>query len=123
MVQKQREGFTALINGLRGSATIKLYTPEGVISSKPPASMDSFAACVGRKATVYGVSWSESFIEQQEMFKSSTSLLTTVNCDEKPSLCNEAGVQKYPTWVIDGELYGKMSLAEIAEKTDCELKA
>ena len=85
-------------------------------------SLESFSACVGVKTVLYGALWSESFKEQQTLFKSSTSLLTIVDCDAEPAVCNVAGVSKYPTWAIDGKQYGKLSLNELAEKTGCVLQ-
>jgi len=121
LAQKQQQAFTALIAGLRADATIRHYTEQGVVSAPQQRSLESFAACVGRTATLYGVEWSESFKEQEALFGSSASLLNIVNCDVYPAACNDAGVQKYPTWIIKGVQYGKLSLSELAQRTSCTL--
>lgn len=121
LAEKQREGFAALIEGLRADASIRFYTESGVVSTQSTASLESFAACVGRNSVLYGVQWSESFREQQDLFSSSASLLTFVDCDAQPSVCNAAGISKYPTWVIDGKPYGTLSISNLAEHTECKL--
>jgi len=120
-VRKQQESFAALLDGLRADATIRLYTSGGVITLPRPTSLERFATCVGRSATLYGAPWSESYLEQIALFDSAYSLLTIVDCDENPARCNAAGIQKYPTWMIDGDSLGSLTPVELAKRTGCDL--
>lgn len=121
ILEKQQAAFTSLLAGLRADATIRYYTENGVVSASAVRSLDGFAACVGRSATVYGEQWSESLQEQLALFGPSTSLLNVVDCTTFPAACNDAGIQRSPTWIIAGERYGRLSLSELAQRTGCAL--
>jgi parvulin-like peptidyl-prolyl isomerase len=119
---KQKEAFQTLLATLRSEATIRYYTQEGVITEQQEENtLQSFAECVAEESTLYGTSWSPLFQEQQALFGDSFSHLVYVDCEAKPHLCAAANIQKYPTWVIGNERYGKLSLKELSEKTGCEL--
>lgn len=121
-LQKQVDLFQTFMQDLRSKATIKYYTTEGVVTQKQDsASLDDFASCVSTKATLYGTKWSEFFAQQQDLFGVSFDKLNYVDCDNSPSSCAEAHVQKYPTWVINGTQYGLLSLANLSDKTGCAL--
>jgi len=74
-------------------------------------------------ALFYGASWCPHCQEQKLLFGASVSRLPYIECSpagpntpQAPS-CNRAGVQSYPTWVIDGRAYAGqvLSLGELAE--------
>jgi uncharacterized membrane protein/glutaredoxin len=73
----------------------------------------------------YGASWCPHCQEQKRMFGASARRLPYIECNlagpnaPQASACTAAGVDTYPTWVIDGRRYvGQvMTLAELAEKT------
>lgn len=71
-------------------------------------------------AKMYGAYWCPHCQSQKEMFGAAVSELPYVECDPKgespqPELCQETGIQGYPTWEINGELYpGVRSLEELA---------
>jgi uncharacterized membrane protein len=74
-------------------------------------------------ALFYGASWCPHCQEQKLLFGASVSRLPYIECSpagpntpQAPS-CNRAGVQSYPTWVIDGRAYAGqvLGLAELAE--------
>jgi foldase protein PrsA len=121
--QKQRDGFTALLTGLHASAKITYYTASGVVTAPTMVSIESFSACVGKRAVLYGEPWSTSFTEQRALFGSAASLLTTVDCASAKDKCSVAGVTKYPTWIIDGKQQGQLTLAELSSVTGCVLPA
>ncbi len=74
----------------------------------------------------YGASWCPHCQEQKRLFGASASRLPYIECSpagpntpQAPS-CSRAGIQSYPTWVIDGRAYvGEvLSLAQLANFTD-----
>lgn len=74
------------------------------------------------RAVFFGASWCTHCQEQKRLFGASVSRLPYIECSPNgpntPPLrsCTAAGVQSYPTWVIDGQSYpGKvLSLAQLA---------
>jgi uncharacterized membrane protein len=74
-------------------------------------------------ALFYGASWCPHCQEQKRLFGASAGRLPYIECSpagpntpQAPS-CNRAGVQSYPTWVIDGRAYAGqvLGLAELAD--------
>ncbi|MDP2789453.1 MAG: hypothetical protein Q8O46_05470 [bacterium] len=94
-----------------------------------PGKYDVFAQCLKDKGAVfYGAFWCPHCQAQKKLFGSSVKLLPYVECstlDGKAQLpaCTEKGVNSYPTWEFaDGSrLTGEIPLAQLAEKTSCEL--
>jgi glutaredoxin len=74
----------------------------------------------------YGASWCPHCQEQKRMFGASAKRLPYVECNlagptaPQASACSAAGVNTYPTWVINGRRFvGQvMTLAELADATD-----
>jgi uncharacterized membrane protein len=76
-------------------------------------------------ALFYGASWCPHCQEQKRLFGASVKRLPYIECSpagqnapQSPS-CNRAGIQNYPTWIINGRAYpGQvLSLAELARLT------
>jgi glutaredoxin len=71
--------------------------------------------------TMYGAYWCPHCADQKAMFKEAAELLPYVECaadgeNAQPELCQQKGIQGYPTWEIEGQLYpGVKSLADLAE--------
>ncbi len=74
----------------------------------------------------YGASWCPHCQEQKHMFGASASRLPYIECSPAGSpnapqspTCNRAGIESYPTWIINGRAYvGQvMTLAELASVT------
>jgi glutaredoxin len=73
----------------------------------------------------YGASWCPHCQEQKRLFGASVSRLPYVECNlagpnaPQASACSRAGVQTYPTWVINGRaIVGQvLSLADLADAT------
>jgi len=69
---------------------------------------------------MYGAFWCPHCTDQKELFGEAVQAVPYVECDPdgekaQPQLCQEKGIQGYPTWEIDGELYtGVRSLEELA---------
>jgi len=61
------------------------------------------------------------------MFGSSWQYLNYVECDPNgdnanPELCQEKGIEGYPTWIINGMKYsGEVQLSRLGELTGCQL--
>ena len=73
----------------------------------------------------YGASWCPHCQEQKRIFGASASRLPYIECNlagpnaPQASACSMAGVQTYPTWIINGRaIVGQvMTLAELADAT------
>ncbi len=88
-----------------------------------PGKYDDFATCLSAKgATMYGTEWCPHCKAQKELFGSSFKNIIYTDCDKAASLCEEAGVEGFPTWVVGEEkLSGTQSLAKLAAVSGCEL--
>lgn len=89
-----------------------------------------FAKCLKDKGVVmYGAYWCPHCANQKKRFGGAGyAALNYVECDPRgvkgnPQLCLEKGIKGYPTWDFpDGTREeGEMELAELAEKSQCEL--
>lgn len=75
-------------------------------------------------AIMYGAYWCPHCADQKAMFDQATDQVPYVECaadgeNAQPQLCQEKGIQGYPTWEINGQLYpGVQSLDELAELSD-----
>ncbi|MCA9477837.1 MAG: hypothetical protein KC535_01685 [Nanoarchaeota archaeon] len=84
---------------------------------------DELAQCLTDSgAVMYGTEWCPHCKAQKEMFGTSFQYVTYVDCDKYPQACTNAGIQGYPTWVIDGANYpGTQSLYDLAKLSGCSL--
>ena len=77
--------------------------------------------CVASKATLYGTKYCPHCKNQKEILGTSLSLFVNIDCLDNPEKCDEAGVDRYPTWKINGKLYpGVKSINELKKLTNCE---
>jgi len=72
-------------------------------------------------AKMYGAWWCPHCQEQKQLFgKTAASQFSYIECDPngqnpQPDLCQTAGIENYPTWVINGKTYsGTQSLEDLA---------
>ena len=94
-----------------------------------PGEYDAFAQCIKDSgATYYGAFWCPNCKNQEALFGRSAKLLPRIECstpDGKGQLpvCQEAGIQGYPTWDLpDGSRQtGTLSLERLSELTSCAL--
>lgn len=94
-----------------------------------PGKLDTFATCIKDSGAIfYGAFWCPHCQNQKAMFGSSAKYLPYIECstpDGKSQLpiCNDAGVQGYPTWKFaDGTVEsGEVELERLAELTQCVL--
>lgn len=68
-------------------------------------------------AKIYTTDWCPTCKRQKRNFgEVAFSLLTMINCEEKPDICADAGVRRYPTWEINGRKYERgFPLNELAQ--------
>jgi glutaredoxin len=92
-------------------------------SSKPVADgkYDALAKCLtADNVVMYGTSWCTHCQNQKAAFGSSFQYVTFVDCDADTAACTAAGVQGYPTWVINGTSYpGEQNLYTLAKDAGC----
>ncbi len=88
-----------------------------------PGQYDGFAQCLTEKqVTMYGTDWCKYCQQQKGMFGKSFKYVNYVNCDFNEQECDTAGVQGYPTWEINGEVYsGVQPLEYLSSLSECEL--
>ena len=88
-----------------------------------PGKYDTFAKCLTENSVVmYGTEWCSHCKDQKKEFGSSFRFATFVDCDGQKEACDRAGVQGYPTWVIDGKIYpGVKGLPVLAALSGCNL--
>ena len=70
------------------------------------ANFDAFAQCLTEKNVVmYGAEWCPHCQEQKKLFGKSFQYVHYVDCDKQRNACIEAGIESYPTWVINSTYY------------------
>lgn len=96
-----------------------------IAKPSPPGKYDAFATCLTEKGVkMYGTDWCHFCQDQKKKFGKSFKYVDYVNCDTNQKECNSAGVEGYPTWVINGESYsGVQSLKYLSTLTKCDLEA
>lgn len=95
-----------------------------VLAEKP---LVDFAQCIKDSgALFYGAYWCPHCQQQKASFKSAAKTLPYVECSTangqgRLAVCEEAGIEGYPTWVFADEsrLSGEQSFTSLAEKTNC----
>ncbi len=90
-------------------------------SEGTPENLDDFAKCLTEQgAKMYGASWCGHCQNQKEMFGNSFQYVDYVECTETPEICSQAGIQGYPTWMINGQLYpGEASISKLSSLSGC----
>ncbi len=86
--------------------------------------LEKFAKCLKEKgAKMYGADWCGHCKKQKKMFGDAVKEIDYINCEEKSSECQQAGIKGYPTWVFaDGSSQaGVNSLSDLAKRTGCGL--
>ncbi|MBD3397691.1 hypothetical protein GF412_01005 [Candidatus Micrarchaeota archaeon] len=87
-----------------------------------PSATPEFAQCIAESGAVFY--WSAGCPHcqsQKAMFGKSFGELNSLNCGEEHEACRLAGINAYPTWIIDGNRYlGSRSLETLGVLTGCE---
>jgi len=85
---------------------------------------DDFAKCLTNSgAKMYGTDRCSHCSDQKILFGSSFSHVNYINCDYQRNECIAAGVDRYPTWIINNKVnLGSQSLATLASLSGCSLE-
>lgn len=106
-------------------------TDEGTASSDTSAESTSAQQELANhlndvNATMYGAYWCPHCTDQKAMFGEAVSTINYVECDPEgenaqPQMCTDKGIEGFPTWEINGELYpGVHSLEQLADISNYE---
>lgn len=87
------------------------------------------AQCLTDKnVKMYGAFWCPHCESQKKIFGDDFRYITYVECDPRGEnadreACQEAGVERYPTWVFPGQepVIGEQDPLELAKKANCEV--
>ena len=77
-------------------------------------------------SVMYGAYWCPYCADQKDLFQQAADRVPYVECaadgdNAQPDLCQQKGIQAYPTWEIDGQLHlGLKSLNDLATMTGFE---
>ena len=84
---------------------------------------DEFATCLTDNGAIfYGTEWCGFCQQQKAMFGPSMQYVNFIDCDQNRNTCMSEGIQGYPTWKIDGQLYsGVQQMNRLADLTGCEV--
>jgi parvulin-like peptidyl-prolyl isomerase len=89
----------------------------------------SFANCLaGQGAVLYGAYWDSSTKKQKDYFGIDVTNINYIECGvpddfrAQAEICQEAGIQAYPTWIINSEKHmGIQELKQLATLTGCDI--
>jgi len=123
-------GLVAGRGALAGLVILLLHANYVAPAAEPTGPEDPMVRALAEHLTeqgalFYGASWCPHCQEQKRLFGASASRLPYVECSPagpntpQSLTCRRAGVQSYPTWVIDGRAFAGqvLSLAQLAEAT------
>ena len=115
--------FLFLFIFLSGGILILAGCVKGPQGPQGPGEFDEFANCLTKKdVKMYGTDWCSHCKDQKKLFGESFLYVDYVDCDKSQAECGAAGVEGYPTWVVDGKNYpGVQSLERLAFLSGCEL--
>jgi hypothetical protein len=95
-------------------------------NSAKAGELDGFAKCLAeKKVTMYGAAWCPHCQNEKKAFGTSFKYVPYVECPDNIKVCQDLGVQNYPTWIFPGnkKVEGEQGLQKIAEQSGCALPA
>lgn len=116
-----------IIIGVLVIALVIFFVVRAIFNARQPGEFDGFAQCLtDSQVTYYGAFWCPNCQDQERLFGRSKRFLNYVECSTpqrtQKAICNEAGIEAYPTWDIDGtRLQGVQQLETLAMITSCPL--
>lgn len=116
-----REGF---LKKIFIASIIVLIMYVAYASFSGPGKYDDFAQCLtDNSVTMYGAEWCHFCKQQKQLFGKSFQFVTYVECPQNQQLCDEKGVEGYPTWITkDNQLYyGVQSREFLSSISGCTL--
>lgn len=90
-----------------------------ILAPTPESALAQHLAATG--SAMYGAYWCPHCADQKAMFGDAIDQVPYVECaadgeNAQPDLCSAKGIQAYPTWEINGQLYpGVKSLDDLAQ--------
>ncbi|MGB3496187.1 MAG: hypothetical protein WBA57_25900 [Elainellaceae cyanobacterium] len=114
--QATQSSETAAVTSTDEGAVTSDVSPESVAAKQALANYFNDI-----DATMYGAYWCPHCADQKAMFGEAVSTINYVECDPEgdnaqPQLCIDEGIEGFPTWKINGELYpGVHSLEQLAD--------
>ena len=90
-----------------------------MVAASPEAALAQHLTATG--SAMYGAYWCPHCADQKAMFGEAVDQIPYVECaadgkNAQPDLCSTKGIQAYPTWEINGQLYpGVKSLDDLAQ--------
>ena len=83
--------------------------------------IDMLAQCLtSNQIKMYGTEWCPHCKDQKELFGSSFKYVDYIDCDKQRETCLIAGIQGYPTWIINNQKYpGTQSLEKLKQLSNC----
>lgn len=114
---------TNIVFGFIAVLSIFLTACSGQSLQQADENVYSFASCMTESgAIMYGTEWCPHCTDQKRLFGSAFEDINYIDCDKNRDACISAGIQGYPTWIIDGRAYpGKQELSRLSELTSCPL--
>ena len=93
------------------------------VNFSKPGQYDDFAKCLTEKGVkMYGTNWCHYCKAQKKIFEKSFKHIDFINCDYHMKECLAAGVEGYPTWEINEEIYsGVQPLTRLARLSGCKV--
>jgi hypothetical protein len=86
---------------------------------------DGLAKCLTEKGVVmYGTEWCSHCNNQKKEFGSSFRYINFTDCDNNKEECTNAGIEGYPTWIMNGTKYpGEQPLDKLSALARCDSAA
>jgi flagellar biosynthesis GTPase FlhF len=108
---------------------VEEVTEEKPVIQPAPETKLSFANCLTNQgAVLYGAYWDSSTKKQKDYFGIDVAKINYIECGvpndyrAQAEICKEAGIQAYPTWIINSEKHmGIQELKQLATLTRCEI--
>lgn len=121
--RRRRAAVQSYFERIRANATITNYELEATMQ-QVNATREAVFRCIQNNATLYGARWDSQTNKQIDRFRDQRHSINYVECagnDLVPKhVCQRAGIEAYPTWVIHGERHlGVQSVERIAHLADC----
>lgn len=91
---------------------------------REPHPYDAFAQCLTDAGLVmYGTDWCPHCQDQKAMFGVSFDFIDYVNCDFNQAVCQAKGIEGYPTWYHDDQLWtsGVQTFNSLSGVSGCEM--
>lgn len=112
-------GWSSLVGGSSWMLPCSPLVPPRLQKPKHVRQSDVAIALQALRATLYGRDGEEDTVLQKRELGESINLIRYIKCDENPYECTSNGVQKTPSWTIEGQLHeGFLELEKLEKIAD-----